>query len=325
MRGLATKLFLFIVAILISGCSAHISEVNRKTQEPKLSNNHFVTSDGSALPYLMWGPRTKPKSIILGIHSFGDFSKAYELIGKYFASRGVALWTYDQRGFGASPNKGIWAGTQTLVQDMEEFAVLVQKTAGQEVPIVMLGESMGAAVILAALGKDKTAINPKSIILSGPAVREDRPYRYLFNIGLWGVTKILPRKEVEILRTYDERLAPFHAERWALDERIIDSVRLDTYYGLIRLSDFASGKAKRLDVPTLLLFGTEDSQIHPKSICALMTALNSQSKLKVYEDKPHLIFQIKNQARLLSDIWDWVNQREYREIPSENNFCTSAL
>ncbi len=30
----------------------------------------------------------------------------------WFADEGVALYAYDQRGFGGSPNRGIWAGTR---------------------------------------------------------------------------------------------------------------------------------------------------------------------------------------------------------------------
>ena len=318
----SNNLVLYIITgLLLGSCSTYPHKQNQQTQEPIFKNNKFITSDGSALPYAMWGPHIDPSVIIVGMHSFGDFSKTYELIGKYFAKQKIAVWTYDQRGFGDSPNRGIWAGTETLVQDMRQFATLVQQEAGNNIPMVFLGESMGAAVILAALGNDNLDIKPKSIILSGPAVRENRPYRYLFNIGLWGITRIIPGKEAKIARTFDKQLDPFHAERWASDLRIIDSVRLDTYYGLIRLSDYASEKAKELRVPTLVLFGTDDSQIHPKSICALMSALNSESKLQVYDKNPHLMFQVKNQEDILLDISAWVIQQEYLDKHPKTALC----
>ena len=42
----------------------------------------------------------------LGLHGFGDYSiNAFDLPAPLFTARGVAIYAYDQRGFGAAPHR----------------------------------------------------------------------------------------------------------------------------------------------------------------------------------------------------------------------------
>lgn len=274
--------------------------------EPGIENDLFITRDGQNLPLTVWGPRENPKKVVIAAHSFGEFRDAFALIGEHLASENIAVWAYDQRGFGDAPHRGIWAGKDTLIADFADFVDAVTTISGAQTPKIFLGESMGAAVVIGALAKGDIE-PPSAIILSGPGVREDRPFRYWFNVGLWAITRIAPAYEVEVPRTYDQRYADYHATRWAEDTKIISNVRLDTYYGLIRLSDYASEAASRITAPTLVLYGSEDEQIHPKSVCALSRRLGSAGALRVFNGGPHLMFQVRNQDLVLSLISSWIN------------------
>lgn len=293
-----------------------------KTSEPKLGQDVFATRDGLELPFTVWGPRKNPSKVVIAAHSFGEFRDAYALIGEHFASQSIAVWAYDQRGFGDAPHRGFWSSKETMVQDFQDFAELIRDQVGADKPLVMLGESMGAAVVLASLA-DTSTPRPDAIILSGPGVREKRPRRYWYNAGLWVLTHLVPGFEVDAERTFDPRLADVHAKRWAEDPRVIDRVRLDTYFGLIRLSDLASNTASAVDVPTLVLFGSDDTQIHPKSLCALMDRLGNHGTLKLFKDKPHLVFQIKEQDTVLPLIDHWLENSGETVHSDHSKFCAT--
>src|SRR5690606_1110178 len=83
-------------------------------------------------------------------HGFADYSIAFEGVGPHLAARGIAVYAYDQRGFGAAPNAGYWPGTATLRRDL---ATAVARLRGHhpDLPLAVLGESMGGAVVAAAL------------------------------------------------------------------------------------------------------------------------------------------------------------------------------
>ena len=290
------------------------------TTDPRIDKDTFIARDGVRLPVSVWGPRQQPDQVVIGVHSFGEFRDAFDLIGAHLAKQGIALWAYDQRGFGDGPHRGRWAGKDTMVQDLQDFTGAVRAVIDADAPLVFMGESMGAAVVLAAVARDNT-LDPQSLILSGPGVREDRPNRYWFNVGLWLATRVASSYEADVPRSYDDRLDDYHARRWSEDPKIINKVRLDTYFGLIRLSDLASDMAGEVNVPTLILFGTEDDQIHPKSVCALQRRLGPGVTLRVFDDKPHLMFQVSDQDQILSVIDQWLTAPSNVEPTGENQLC----
>ncbi|MDG2242075.1 MAG: alpha/beta fold hydrolase [Rhodospirillaceae bacterium] len=310
----------FLISVALTSCGSLYEPLGPPITDPHIDGNNFVTRDGVRLPVSVWGPRERPKVVVVALHSFGEFRDAYALIGEYLAKRDIAVWAYDQRGFGDAPHRGVWSGNKTMTQDFQDFVSAVQSITGTEIPVVFLGESMGAAVVLGALAEPNT-IKPHAVILSGPGVREDRPWRYWFNAGLWLATRVAPGFEVKVERVYDSRLDDIHASRWAKDSRVINRVRLDTYYGLIRLSDFGSKAAQSVEAETLVLFGTKDDQIHPKSICALMTRLGDNGLLQVFEDKPHLMFQVRDQMPTLSLIEQWIDTPGHVSRPSQGLPC----
>ena len=312
---------LFLFSSILLSCSSNKNILSDSSFEPKIENKTFYTRDGTKLHVYLWGTMKSPEKIIIASHSFGDYGKAYELIGNFFAKKNISLWTYDQRGFGDSPLPGIWSGKENMINDFKDFTKAILNISNENIPIILAGESMGAAVILAALSSGWDMKKPESLILSGPGIRENNPHRYLLNFALYVSNKIIPGYEGVLERSYDNSLTDFHAKRWYKDYRIIHKVRLDTYFGLIRLSDFASNNARDYGIPSLILFGTNDTQIHPNSICALMKRLGKNANLKVYHDKPHLVLQMKDQKIILDLIYRWVSNSKDINLFDNNSFC----
>jgi len=293
-----------------------------ETTSPRIEGNVFIARDGVRLPLSVWGPRKNPEKIVIAAHSFGEFRDAFALIGDHLTQQNIAVWAYDQRGFGGAPHRGLWAGKDALISDFQDFIRAVSTEVEKSAPMILLGESMGAAVVIGATVRDAT-LNPEAIILSGPGVRKARPFRYWFNVGLWLATRVAASYVVDVPRTYDSRYADYHARRWAEDSRIIDKVRLDTYFGLIRLSDLASDLASEIRTPTLVLFGTNDSQIHPRSICALRDDLGRSGTFKVFDQGPHLMFQVREQAEILNLITSWIEAPSGLSPNGDTGFCQS--
>ena len=116
---------------------------------PVLTEERYVAADGTVLPVTVWpADRSPPRAIILGLHGFGDYRDAFEEPAAIWAAAGYTTYAYDQRGFGASPTRGRWPGTDTLVDDALAMSLLLhQRHPG--VPVYIAGESMGGAVAMA--------------------------------------------------------------------------------------------------------------------------------------------------------------------------------
>ena len=94
---------------------------------------------------------------------------AYDELGRWFAARDVSVYAYDQRGFGGSPNRGLWAGNETMVDDLRD-AIMAVRATYPDTRIFLAGESMGAAVIMTLMASSNPPF-ADGVVLVAPAVR----------------------------------------------------------------------------------------------------------------------------------------------------------
>ena len=164
----------FVLCCFTTACAPKVMLPGKAVTDPILSNGIFFSFDQTPLPYKKWLPKNKPiKNIIIALHGFNDYSNFFEDTGSWLAQFGVASFAYDQRGFGESPNNGLWAGSLAMQNDLKMF-INVIKQRHPDIPIYVLGESMGGAVVMTAMTMSNTHkvndSNVSGLILVAPAV-----------------------------------------------------------------------------------------------------------------------------------------------------------
>ena len=75
---------------------------------------------------------------------------AFEEPAEDWAKEGIATYAFDQRGFGHTEYRGLWAGDHRMVADVKA-AVQILRQREPKVPFYLLGESMGGAVVMSAM------------------------------------------------------------------------------------------------------------------------------------------------------------------------------
>ena len=88
--------------------------------QPAFTETSFVADDGMELPMKAWRPEGETKAVILALHGFNDYSNAFKEPAEEWAKHGIATYAYDQRGFGAAPRRGLWAGAPRMAADVAE-------------------------------------------------------------------------------------------------------------------------------------------------------------------------------------------------------------
>src|SRR6202035_1271214 len=109
----------------------------------------FAASDGAEVPYHLWLAR-KPRAAVLLLHGAFDYAAAFEEIGPRLARRGFTSLAFDQRGFGATASRGTWTGPARMGEDTVEAAQFVLGRVTWNMPLFIIGESLGGAVAVHA-------------------------------------------------------------------------------------------------------------------------------------------------------------------------------
>jgi len=271
-----------------------------------VAGERFVTFDGTPLGLTAWLPPNgaEPGAVIIGLHGMNDYANTFYLAGPWFAERGVALYAYDARGFGRSPNRGIWGGERLMTEDLRT-AVMVARRAHPHARIAVVGDSMGAATAIATFGADD-APEVDRIVLVAPAVWGWSTLPDHYALTLWLSAHVFPWKAVEpprrVLRTRiasDNREALLQAGR---APHMIWRTRIDALYGLVGLMETASDRSANLNGHVLFLYGANDQIIPRASAVAAARRLPPTARTAIYENGWHWLLRDLQREVVYQDI-----------------------
>ena len=284
---------------------------------PRFAGAGFVAADGQVLPLRDWLPPADDrgdgvKAVLLALHGFNDYSTAFDAPAEAWAKRGIATYAYDQRGFGAAPERGYWPGRAALAADVATAAgVLRRRYPG--VPLYLLGESMGGAVAVVAMtGESGTPVpDVDGVILTAPAVWGRATMDLLPRLALWGAVRLMPGLTLTgrgLEKKPSDNVAMLRA--LARDPLVIKETRVDTIYGLVDLMDAALDAAPFLETPLLFMYGAKD-EIVPKAavrrfVDRLPPECRRRARLAWYEDGYHMLLRDLEGPVVTADVATWV-------------------
>jgi acylglycerol lipase len=304
-RGLAT-------ALLLAACAPSFGPAVTGSATPSVGDDAITARDGTRLPLRRWDAQGgKPRAVIVALHGMNDYSNAFDMPGKIWAKQGITTLAYDQRGFGKSENSGIWAGTDTMRGDLDD-AVAAARGRYPGVPVFALGESMGGAVVLTALGSTP-APAVDGVILVAPAVwsRGDMPM--LYRIALFLGAHVLPN--MILPNSAAGRVKKIIASdnipmliALGKDPLFQKETRTATLYGLVNLMDEARTAPERIVTapPILFLYGANDQIIPKEPTEAVIAGLGDKAKVKRYDHGYHMLLRDLEGESVDRDIADWI-------------------
>ncbi|MEM1140013.1 MAG: lysophospholipase [Pseudomonadota bacterium] len=309
MRRILSKCVLLGLAILSAGCAQTRQAIGPALSEPRLSAEAAIMADGAVLPLQTWLPQDRElQGVFIGVHGMNDYSGAFALPGPFFAGQGYGLYAYDQRGFGAAPRPGIWAGHRAMTDDLKVVAGLVaDRHPG--VPIYLLGLSMGGGVSLLAIdASGPKALHPavEGAVLVAPAVWGWRTMNPFYRVSLWSASKIAPGKTLSGSRLEiwpSDNIDVLRA--LSRDPLVIKETRVDAISGLVSLMDEAYGSPAEAGRPVLMLYGKKDEIIPRRPIETVSRRLPCSARFAEYANGFHMLLRDKQRERVWRDILAW--------------------
>jgi alpha-beta hydrolase superfamily lysophospholipase len=306
----------FCCQLLLTGCEPqYTAPHNPPLAEPQLNDTSFVSFDGTELPLRHWQPQrdiAAADAIFIAVHGFNDYSRFISGGAEFFSRHNIAVFAYDQRGFGKAPVRGRWSSTEAMSRDLKTLIHLIRQKY-PEPPIYLLGHSMGAALIIESMsGENLPEI--AGAILAAPAVWARSTMPFYQTTALWLVAHTIPWYTAtgkSLGRRACSNIAALRQQ--SRDPSVIKETRFDTIYGLQGLMDAAYVDADRFNLPTLLLYGRHDEIIPPEPVLNVYNRLpdvpESPKKLILYDSGYHMLLRDLEAEKVMHDIVDWVNSR----------------
>jgi alpha-beta hydrolase superfamily lysophospholipase len=255
-----------------------------------------------------WLPPTPEKTMIL-VHGYAEHSGRYDEMAMYFAKRGFAVHAYDQSGHGRTAGpRGDVDRYDRLIDELARFVEIVA-AEHPGLSITLVGHSMGGLVAAATVAFCSPPIDRLVLSAALLEVGGDTPgWRQLLarllaplgsRVGLTvGLDPAGLSRDPEVGRRYladpfvrDRMSARFAAGMMSTLRRLRDAV-------------------ERIDRPALILHGEVDP-ICPVAgsrtfYAGLSPATASLSRLLVYPELRHEIFQEPERHQVWQDMLDWM-------------------
>jgi fermentation-respiration switch protein FrsA (DUF1100 family) len=153
------RLIILAALVGLSGCTnvfLQPDSVLRYLPDPKeggWQDVRFKSGDGTDLIGLWFSARTTPsKGVIVHFHGNGENMTSHYLFVYWLAAEGYDVFTFDYRGYGGSKGEKSLAGS--IEDGVAALRVARARAGGSRERLIVLGQSLGGALALAALDRD---------------------------------------------------------------------------------------------------------------------------------------------------------------------------
>jgi len=277
----------------------------------------FTTYDGHNLAVFdwpLWGAQ-RPRATVLIVHGLGEHAWRYNTLATELNEWGFAVCAYDQRGHGDSSGKpGCLPHNDTLLRDLADVLEDTRTTHCRrgEVPLILLGHSMGGLVAALYTAEQLALGNPHAVdalVLSSPAL--DPGLGALQRALLTLLPSLLP--DVTVPNGLDPKLIshdPDVVRDYMGDPSVHNRISP-------RLGRFIADGGHRVmqhaaqwTVPTLLMYAGADGLVDPSGSRRFAAATPPEVvQAHCFEDLYHELFNEANRFEVVSHLRGWLNER----------------
>ncbi|MFI4936728.1 MAG: alpha/beta fold hydrolase [Caulobacterales bacterium] len=305
MKRLALLLLLSLLAACATPLIQHPMIPTPSFQGPRLEEGDFISFDGARLGLTRWDAANgEPWAVVVGVHGMNDYANSFHLAAPYWANQGIATYAYDQRGFGRSPHRGVWAGDALMTQDLRTLTALIRARYPHAI-IAVAGESLGGAVAIEAFASAHPP-DADRVILLAPAVWGWSSQPFTYKTALWVAARLAGPKvftppsfvtdHISASDNTDELIA------MGRDPLILWGARSDALYGLVDTMQHASDQIGQVRGPALYLLGAHDQIIPRRPALKAASRLKATDRTAYYSAGWHLLLRDKQAHNVWADI-----------------------
>ncbi|CAN5515731.1 hypothetical protein BH10CYA1_BH10CYA1_54120 [soil metagenome] len=264
------------------------AETSRMASQSSSANSEWKDLPG----FKSWSDQAvKPSAALLCIHGLGLNSGAFDDFGTRMAEKGILVFAFDMRGFGAwmKLKDGDKLDFEGSVSDIKQTLSGIRRD-NSGIPVFLLGESMGGAIVLKACSEFPELID--GLISSAPGGERYKQGKEDLDVGLHVLLR--PGKQFDIGTGIVDQATknPTLRKVWLTDP--LNRMDLAPRQ-LIKFQMFMNGSeaavSKIKTTPVLVLQGTRDRLVEPADTWAIFTKVTCEQKTMIALRSEHLILE----------------------------------
>jgi|SRR5690606_2800408 len=248
-----------------------------------------------------WTPDGDPIAEIVVVHGIAEHSGRYERTGGILADAGFSVRAMDLVGCGATGGRRGDIADWAMYLDQTETQIEEARETGR--PVVLLGHSMGGLIALEYTLSDRP--RPDLLVLSAPALGGGAPWQHKLAPILARIAPTLPVPNA--LKGEQLSRDPSVGEAYFADPLVHTSTTARMGHQLFTAMDRTRAAVGRLDVPTLVLHGEDDTIVPPSASSVLEKVPGVERRL--YPGLRHELFNEPEGPEILGEIAEWIRSR----------------
>lgn len=270
----------------------------------------------------VWKPsRIAPSAIVTIVHGLGDHGGRFTPVANSLAATGLGVVAIDLVGHGYSPGRrGVVASYESMLDEVGN-ALYFSSRLWPTIPSFALGQSMGGNLILNwAMRRPFESKSLSGLIAMSPMLRmAKQPTPQFMRIGRW-LAKHLPN--LRMSAPVDARQLcsdPIGQDAYTQDRLVHTKLSMRLGISLIESGQWILDNADRIEKPTLLMHGSDDTLTCPLATEELASKC-PEASLRLWPNCRHdLHYELQRESVSLY-LLDWIHKtsRHQRLVSAKN-------
>lgn len=248
-----------------------------------------------------WLPEGEPRAEIVLVHGIGEHTGRYDRLGRMLAESGFSLVGADLIGWGGT------GGRRGYVRDwadyLDQVQGLVERARGTGRPTVLFGQSMGGLIALEYTLCERP--KPDLLVATAPSLKAGARWQRRLASVLGSILPVLPLPA----RIEGDQLSrdPAVGDAYFADPLVNRSATVGFGKLFFEAMDRTRSACSRLDVPTLILHGGQDSLV--PSACTADLETMPLVERWFFPGLRHELFNEPEGREILGDVIGWITDR----------------
>lgn len=272
----------------------------------------IIANDGLLLKGNSWIPDGKVDAVVCLVHGLGEHCKRFPFLIKFLNQKGIAIFSYDQRGHGRSQGKkGDITSFSVLLDDVENLLKMA-RSEFTDLPIFLHGHSWGGNIVCNYLLKRNTR-EIAGAVLSAPWFKlVSKPAPSLLFVA-YIANKLFPSftKNNSLLPSSLSK-DPKVVNAYINDPLVHPLISIRNYYKTKAAGLWALENTKELKVPTLIIHGKADEITSWQASQEFAEKAPKLVDIKLWKNGKHELHNDLEKDEVFAHLFQWIKSK----IPS---------